>query len=195
MSDGHRGAGQLLRLCDRSVYKDVGMKRSVILLCDIIVSFIVFGWSLLGPWDRLLGFDVYHSRGDVWLPTPPAAAAFFRSMVSTGSLLFAIFFLVASVLIFFLRRSPGASSDPKGGPIFFRTFDSDPLKLGGKYSAVLFISFISPFFYNFMRRFHFTRSRCIVGGFAITLAILIVVFVTAELAARIVPRRAVQSFC
>jgi len=176
-----------------SVYKDLGMKRGVILLCDIIVSFIVFGWSLLGPWDQLLGFNLYHSRGDVWLPTPPPAAAYFRSMVSTGSLLFAIFFLLASVLIFFLSRSRGASSDPKGGPIFYRTFYGDGPKLMGKYSAVLFISFISPFFYSFMRRFHFTRSECILGGFLITLAIFIVVLLITELSARIAPRRAVQS--
>jgi hypothetical protein len=93
-----------------SACEEVGMKRTAILACDIIAALIVVEWSLYGPWNRLLGYDFYHSRGDVWLPTPPAAASFFRGMVSTGTSLFVIFFLLTSCLIFYLALARGAST-------------------------------------------------------------------------------------
>ena len=105
------------------------MKRNAILICDIVAFLIVVEWSLLGPWDRLLGFNVYHSRGDVWLPTPPAAADFFRAMVSTGSSLFAIFFLLTSCLIFYLGRSRGAATDEKRGILYQAFYDPSGLTL------------------------------------------------------------------
>ena len=165
------------------------MRRNAILWCDIIVSFIVVEWSLQGPWDKLLGFNVYHSRGDVWLPTPPAAAAFFRGMVSTGTRVFAAFFLIVSVLIFLMGRSRSASVDEKTGTILERMFYGDARKLTVKYAVFLLISVISPFFYNWMWRFHVTRPMRIAGGCAISLAVFIAVMTIAAMLTRLTPRR------
>ena len=165
------------------------MRRNAIFCCDIIVSLIVVEWSLLGPWNRLLGFDVYHSRGDVWLPTPPAAAAFFRGMVSTGTMVFALFFLIASVLIFLLGRSRSASGDRNGGTILEQMFYGDSRKLTVKYAVFLLISLVSPFFYNWMWRFHVTRPMRIAGGCVISLAVFIAVMTIAEMLTRLTPRR------
>jgi len=165
------------------------MRRNAILCCDIIVSLVVVEWSLLGPWDKLLGFDVYHSRGDVWLPTPPAAAAFFRGMVSTGTMLFAGFFLIASLLIFLVGRSRSASADEKSGTVLERMFYGDARKLTVKYAVFLFISLISPFFYNWMWRFHVTRPMRIAGGCAMSIAAFIVILALAESIARVASRR------
>ena len=165
------------------------MRRNAILCCDIIVSLIVVEWSLLGPWDKLLGFNVYHSRGDVWLPTPPAAAAFFRGMVSTGTMVFAVFFLIASVLTFFLGRSRSAPVDEKSGTVLERMFYGDARKLTVKYAVFLLISLISPFFYNWMWRFHVTRPMRIAGGCAISLAVFIAVMTIVEMLTRLMPRR------
>jgi hypothetical protein len=165
------------------------MKRAAILLCDVVVCILVIGWSMLGPWDRILGFSVYHSRGDVWLPMPPAAADFFRGIVSTGTTLFAIFFLLISILIFIRGRSGGAASDPGGGTIPYRAFYGNALQLLVKYSAVLFISFISPFFYNYMWRFAVTRPFKIAGGAAISIAAFTLVVAIAALVARAAPQR------
>jgi hypothetical protein len=87
------------------------MKRRAILFLDIIVSFIIYDWSVRGPWMPLLGYTYYHSRGDVWLPTPPAAVGYFRGIVTHGSTAFAIFFLLASVILFLLGRRPAAATD------------------------------------------------------------------------------------
>ena len=165
------------------------MRRNAILWCDIIVSFIVVEWSLQGPWDKLLGFNVYHSRGDVWLPTPPAAAAFFRGMVSTGTMVFAAFFLIVSVLIFLMGRSRSASVDEKTGTILERMFYGDARKLTVKYAVFLLISVISPFFYNWMWRFHVTRPMRIAGGCAISLAVFIAVMTIVEMLTHLMPRR------
>ena len=141
---------------------------------------MVIEWARLGPWDHLLGFSVYHSRGDVWLPTPPVAADFFRGMVSTGSTLFAMFFLAASVLIFFRSRSPGVSPDESRG-FLDGIFYGDAPRLSVKYFVFLFISFVAPFFYNFMWRFHVARSCRIAGGLAISIATFAIVLIIAEL--------------
>ena len=170
------------------------MKRNAILLSDIIAAFIVIEWSLYGPWDRLLGYNFYHSRGDVWLPTPVAAADFFRGMVSTGTALFLIIFLLTSCMIFVLGRPRGASADEKGG-VLYELFFGDASKLTVKYSAFLLVSFISPFFYGPTLRFHYTRSGRIADGLAMSLVALVIVFVIAGLAARIAPsRRPAPSF-
>ena len=165
------------------------MRRKVILLCDITAFYAVFLWSVAGPWDNLLGFSVYHSRGDVWLPTPPAAANFFRDMVSTGSWLFGAFFLFTSGLIFFLGRPRGASTETKEATILDAAFYGDTRKLCVKYSVFLFISFISPFFYGFMRRFPVTRTDRIAGGFAISVGLFILMLALAELVGRLAPAR------
>lgn len=169
------------------------MRRNVILLCDIIAFYIVFVWSVRGPWDRLLGFSVYHSRGDVWLPTPPAAAAYFRSIVSRGATMFAQCFLVTSLLLLYLGRPHGTSTDERRG-ILFDAFYGDTRNLIVKYSAFLVTSFISPFFYNFMWRFPLTHPYRVVGGFAISVGLFILILAIAELVARVAPsRRQVES--
>jgi hypothetical protein len=157
-------------LCDSPSRDEVGMKKKAVLLCDIIVFCAVIVWSRVGPWDRLLGFTVYHSRGDVWLPMPPAAAAFFRSIVSTASLMFAM---------------GGSSGIEKREPILYRAFYGDTLELSVKYAAFLFISFISPFFCNFMARYQVAPPMRIAGGLAISLTAFIVILTITELVARI----------
>ncbi len=156
------------------------MRRSVILVCDIIAAVVVFEWTRLGPWNRLLGFTYYHSRGDVWLPTPPAAADYFRAMVSTGTLFFVIFFLFISLVLYAVGSR---------GEIVHRVFYGDARKLSVKYFAFLLISFLSPLFYNRMWRYHLTRSGRIEGGLAITIAVFIVVLIVGELLAHLAPRR------
>ena len=155
-----------------------------ILLCDCVVSLTIFAWALLGPWDRILGFSVYRSRGNVWLPTPPAAASFFRSMVSSGSLLFAVFFLLTSVLIFYFNRRGKASDGSNREGILCHAFYGSARQLFVKYSAVLLVSFISPFFYNYMWRFHVTRSFRIAGGLAITIAVFVLILFASSLVIR-----------
>jgi hypothetical protein len=169
-------------LCDSPSRDEVGMKKKAVLLCDIIVFCAVIVWSRVGPWDRLLGFTVYHSRGDVWLPMPPAAAAFFRSIVSTASLLFGISFLILSLLMFAMGGSSGIE---KREPILYRAFYGDTLELSVKYAAFLFISFISPFFCNFMARYQVAPPMRIAGGLAISLTAFIVILTITELVARI----------
>jgi hypothetical protein len=157
------------------------MRRIAIVLCDVGASIVAIEWARIGPWDRMLGFNLYHSRGDVWLPTPPAAAAFFRAMVSIGVLSFAIFFLLASFLIFFLGQSRGASADDQPRGILQRMFYGDARTLLVKYFAILFISFISPFFYNLMWRVPVSHALRIAGGSAMSIAIFIVVLAIAGL--------------
>ena len=149
------------------------MKRSAILFLDIIVSLIIFEWSVKGPWLRLLGFSYYHSRGDVWLPTPPAAVGYFRGIVTSGSLAFATFFLLASALLFLRGRLRAASADIQDGGILYNEFYGTFPRLLVKYFSALSISFVAPFFYSYMRRFHGSRTFCIVGGLAISIALFI----------------------
>jgi hypothetical protein len=163
-----------------------GMTRRI-LLYDCVVSLTIFAWALLGPWDRILGFSVYRSRGNVWLPTPPAAASFFRSMVSSGSLLFAVFFLLTSVRIFYFKRRGKASDGSTREGLLYQAFYGDARPLFVKYSGVLLVSFLSPFFYNYMWRFHVTRSFRIAGGLAITIALLVVILSTGSLVIRTTP--------
>ena len=165
------------------------MRRNAILWCDIIASLIVVEWSLQGPWDKLLGFNVYHSRGDVWLATPPAAANFFRGMVSTGTMLFAGLFLIASLLIFLVGRSRSASVGEKSGTVLEQMFYGDDGKLTVKYVVFLFTSLISPFFYNWMWRFQVTRPMRIAGGCAISIAVFIAVMTIAAMFTRRAPLR------
>src|SRR5580692_9063987 len=158
--------------------------RRRILLSDCVVSLTIFAWAMLGPWDRMLGFSVYRSRGSVVLPTPPAAASFFRSMVSSGSLLFAVFFLLTSVLILYFNRRGKASDGSNREGILCHAFYGSARQLFVKYSAVLLVSFISPFFYNYMWRFHVTRSLRIAGGLAITVAVFLLVLFASSLVTR-----------
>jgi hypothetical protein len=48
----------------------------------------------------------------------------------------------------------------------------------------LSISFVAPFFYSFMRRFHGSRTFCIVGGLAISIALFISILAAVGFLAR-----------
>ncbi len=59
-----------------------------------------------------------------------------------------------------------------------------PRQLFVKYSAILLVSFISPFFYNYMWRFHVTRSFRIAGGLAITITVFVLILFASSLVIR-----------
>jgi hypothetical protein len=149
------------------------MKRNAILCLDILVSFIIYEWSAMGRWLSLFRFTYYHSRGDVWLPTPPAAIGYIRGIVTTGSIAFAIFFVLASALLYLLAAGRAASTHSQPGAIFYDAFYGSFPKLLVKYFSILSISFVAPFFYSYMRRFHRSREFCIVGGAAISILLFI----------------------
>jgi hypothetical protein len=174
---------------DRSNGAEAGMKRTVILLCDLVVISGVLGWTLLGPWDRILGFSTYLSRGNVWLPTPPAAAAYFREMVSTGSIIFAILFMLASSLGYFDPRARASSNPASPGGILYQMFYEDSYRLFVKYSDLLLVSFVAPLFYNYMWRFHVARPLRIAGGLAITIIVFVAILLTGSLLARVAHSR------
>jgi hypothetical protein len=81
------------------------MRKNLILIGDVVAFGGLISWFKLGFWIDLLGFSTYHSRGDVWLPTPPAAINFLMGMVSTAAFLFGAVILLTSGLIFVFGRS------------------------------------------------------------------------------------------
>ena len=121
-----------------------------------------------------------------WLPIPPAAAAFFRGIVSTGSLLFAIFLLISSLLAFYRGRS---TASELRGTILYRAFYGDTFELLAKYAAFLFISFISPFLYSFTARYQVAPPLRVAGGLAISLAAFFVILAITQLAALVAFQR------
>ncbi len=149
------------------------MRRIEILGIDAIASIAVVLWFMLGPWIDLYGFSVYHSRGDVWLPTPPSAINFFHGMVLSGSLLLVAVFLTASCVMLLVARLTGIPDDPSNGNFVYRAFFGDARKLRIKYCALFFATLLSPSLYNYMWRFHLTREGRIYGGFAMSLGIFI----------------------
>jgi hypothetical protein len=168
------------------------MSRSATILgADVIAAIIAVVWIWSGVWFGLLGFSFYHSRGDVWLPTPAAARDFFEAMVLTGTVSFAALFAAASVVIFLARRFSSGSEDSSGN-FLTAAFYGDNRRLYVKYSAFLLSAFVSPYFYSYMRTFQFRRLLAffnsrdvrmvqICGGFAITLAVLLIVITAADL--------------
>jgi hypothetical protein len=184
-----------LTIADQHHYASFASMRisrsAAILGVDVMASLLALGWIWSGLWFGLLGFSVYHSRGDVWLPTPPAAREFFSSMVLTGTVLFAALFVMISVAIFIVRRFSGGS-EGRSGNFLTAAFYGDNRRLYVKYAVFLSSVFISPYFYSFMRTFRFRRllvffnSRNtqmfrIYGGFAITFAILVVAMLIADM--------------
>jgi hypothetical protein len=145
-------------------------------LADVVVGCVAIGWCWLGLWIGLLGFSVYHSRGDVWLPTPPEASAFFLGMVLTGTFWFALVFLLISTTILFVGFRAEASGRSTRG----HRLNGDAFGLAVKYFAFLLSAFVSPYFYNFMWRFHGSRSFRIAGGLALTLIVFTVILVAGE---------------
>src|ERR1700758_2645115 len=92
------------------------MKRSLgISSADLTLSFAIYAWYAFAPWTRLYGFGVYHSRGDVWLPTPPAARAFFEHMVMAETFVFLSFFVAVSILTLTVRSFPLRNAFHGGG--------------------------------------------------------------------------------
>jgi len=154
------------------------MRKNLILIGDVVGYGALIGWFKLGLWIDLLGFSTYHSRGDVWLPTPPAALNFLMGMVSTAAFLFGAVFLVTSGLIFVLSRSSRAGG---GDHPLSDAFYGDGGKLLVKYLAFLSSSIVVPLAVRAMWKIRPAREFTIFSAFGITLAVFIVVVFIADL--------------
>jgi hypothetical protein len=105
-------------------------RSAAILGVDVIASLLALAWIWSGLWFGLLGFSVYHSRVDVWLPTPLAAREFFSSTVLTGTVFFAALFMLVSVVNFLARRFSGRSeSEHRSGNFLTAAFYGDSRRL------------------------------------------------------------------
>ena len=152
------------------------MKAVGEILGDLVVCGIAIVWCWLGLWISLLGFSVYRSRGDVWLPTPPEASAFFLGMVLTGTFGFALIFLLISSTFPLLGSRAKASGHSTRG----HSFTGDPYRRSVRYFAFLVSVFLSPYFYNFMWRFHVSRSFRIAGGLAVTVFVFAAILIAGK---------------
>jgi hypothetical protein len=92
-----------------------------------------------------------------------------------------------------MGRSRSASADEKSGTTLERMFYGDACKLTVKYAIFLLILLISPFFYNWMWRFHVTRPMRIAGGCSMSIAGFIVILALAESIGRVASRRRTNS--
>jgi hypothetical protein len=156
--------------------RSISVKAVGGILGDVVVCGVAIVWCWLGLWVSLLGFSVYHSRGGVWLPTPPEASAFFLGMVLTGTFGFALIFLLVSSTILLVGFPAEASGRSARGHLFY----GDAYGLAVKYFAFLSSAFVSPYFYNLMWRFQGTRSFRITGGLAITCLAFIAILIAGE---------------
>ena len=154
------------------------MRRTIVFAGDVFGSLALIEWCQRGPWIRMLGFSMYHSRGDVWLPTPPAAMEFFRAMVLAGTSIFAVLFIATSMMIFRAIRRGQATT---GVGFVQESFYGSNAKLIVKYSVLVLIALVSPFFVHWMWFFPYTHSERIAGGFAIMLAAFVVLLVVGDL--------------
>jgi hypothetical protein len=172
-------------------------RSAVILGVDVIAAISAVAWIWSGVWFGLLGFSFYHSRGDVWLPTPPAARDFFEAMLLTGTVLFGSLFVAISAVIFAVRRF-SARSEESSGNFLTAAFYGDVRRLYVKYSAFLLSVLVSPYVYSYLRTFQFRRLLLLLdsrdgrmfriySGFAITFAALLIVIAVANL---LMPRSA-----
>jgi hypothetical protein len=159
-------------------------RRAVILGADLITSIMVVAWYAWGPWVDLYGFSVYHSRGDVWLPTPQAAINFFSRMVLTVTFIYAPLFVLTSCLTFFFGRP--YSVDGADRRHFLRdAFYGDSRRLLVKYCAFLLSSIALAFATSSTLKFRTSHEFSISAAVGITLvAFLVVVFVADMLLAR-----------
>ncbi len=146
------------------------MRRAAILSADLIISIIVALWYRFGPWIDLYGFSVYHSRGDVWLPTPPAARDFLSGMVLTATLVFVSFFVLASFLMCIVRRFP-----------LDEAFYGSSRKLLIKYCAFLLSSIGLPFALNWTHKFGTTREFYIASALGTSLLSFIAAVLVANI--------------
>jgi hypothetical protein len=150
------------------------MKRAAILSADLIVSIIVVLWYLFGPWIDLYGFSVYHSRGNVWLPSPPAARDFLFGMALTATIVLVAFFMIASFLTCVFRRFP-----------LHDAFYGNGRKLLIKYCAFLLSSTALPFALNWAQKFGTARESYIASALGASLVSFIaIIFVANMLFAR-----------
>jgi hypothetical protein len=150
------------------------MRRAAILSADLVVSIIVVLWYLRGPWIDLYGFSVYHSRGDVWLATPPLARVFLSGMVLTATLVFVSFFVLASFLTCVFRRFP-----------LHDGFYGNGRKLLIKYCGFFLSSIALPFALNLAHKYGTTREFYIAFAVAASLlSFIAIVFVANLLFAR-----------
>jgi hypothetical protein len=146
------------------------MRRAAILSADLVVSIIVVLWYLWGPWIDLYGFSVYHSRGDVWLATPPMARAFLSGMVLTATLVFISFFVLASFLTCVFRRFP-----------LHDAFYGNGRKLLIKHCAFFLSSIALPFALNPAHKYGTTREFYIAFAVAASLLSFITIVFVANL--------------
>lgn len=157
------------------------MRRAAILSADLVVSIIVVLWYLWGPWMDLYGFSVYHSRGDVWLATPPLARAFLSGMVLTATLVFVSFFVLASFLTCVFRRFP-----------LHDAFYGNGRKLLIKYCAFFLGSIALPFGLNPAHKYGTTREFYIAFAVAVSLLTFIAIASVANLLFARPPRQYVS---
>jgi hypothetical protein len=164
-------------------------RRAAILSADLITSVMVVAWYVWGPWVHLYGFSVYHSRGDVWLPTPPAAINFFSHMVLTVTSIYVSLFVLTSCLTFFFSRP--YSVDHAGRRHFPRdAFYGDGRRLLVKYCAFLLGSIALAFATSSTLKFRASHEFSISTAVGIMLAaFLVVVFVADMLLARPMTRQ------
>lgn len=146
------------------------MRRAAILSADLVVSIIVVLWYLWGPWIDLYGFSVYHSRGDVWLATPPLARAFLSGMVLSATLVFVSFFVLASLLTCVFRRFP-----------LHDAFYGNGRKLLIKHCAFFLSSIALPFALNPAHKYGTTREFYIAFAVAASLLSFITIVFVANL--------------
>jgi hypothetical protein len=135
------------------------MKRPLSIFgADLTVSLLIYAWYAFAPWISLYGFGVYHSRGDVWLPTPPAARAFFEQMVLAETSVFLSFFVAVSILALMIRSFPLRTA-----------FYGGSHELIVKYSALLLSSIVLPYALHWSRLHGATREFYISVGLGLSL--------------------------
>jgi hypothetical protein len=133
---------------------------------DLTVSLAIYAWYAFAPWISLYGFGTYHSRGDVRLPTPPAARAFLEQMVLAEASVFLSFFVAMSILTLMIRSFPLRTA-----------FHGGSHKLIVKYSALLLSSIVLPYALHWSRLHGATREFYISAGLGLSLLSFILAIV------------------
>ena len=144
-------------------------RLAVVFGIDVLVSFIITGLWGWAPWLDYYGFSPNH---------PQSALDYFYGLVYAGSLTFVGLFLLTSGILFvdsILR------SDANYNESFLReAFYGDFRRLTAKYSA-LFLSILSaPAFYRVMWDLNEPREIRILGGFAMTMAVFLVLLLVTD---------------
>jgi hypothetical protein len=161
---------------DEFVAIGFNMRRKVILAGDVLAFGALIAWCWSGLWIDLLGFSTYHSRGDVWLPTPPAALNFLMGLVCTATFLFGAAFLLTSSLIFLFGGSP---KEERWHLLYSMFYGRKELLV--KYFAFLSSAVVVPLAVREMWKIHPTREFTIFGAFGIMLAVFVVIVFIADL--------------